>query len=69
MSPTSQLKKKIVHRTVFLILNLLFVLHSFTAFSADDLPTPASADDKLEEELKYLKAETYASLPHASLKT
>jgi iron complex outermembrane receptor protein len=42
-----------------ILLPLLFMLHPALCFSAEDLPTPASAEDKLDEELKYLKAETY----------
>ena len=42
-----------------LILYLLFILFSSSAFSQEDLQIPPSADEALEEELRYLKAETY----------
>ena len=50
---------KIINRTIFLLALLLFILHSTTVFSEEDLPVSPSTDDALEEELRYLQAETY----------
>ena len=59
MAPTSKPKINMLHRSVFLLLPLFFVLHSLPVYSEDNLPNPPRTDDQLEEELKYLKAETY----------
>jgi len=47
----------------FLIVSLLFILHSIPVHSQEDLPVPSTADDVLEEELRYLQAETYVITP------
>ena len=51
--------KNIFNSAVLLIVSLLFTLHSTPVFSQEDPPISPSADDALEEELRYLKAETY----------
>jgi len=43
----------------FIIIPLLFILYPPLVFSQEDLPVPPEVDDALEEELRYLKAETY----------
>lgn len=59
MAPTYKPKIDILHRSFYLILPLFFVLHSLPVYSEDNLPNPPRTEDQLEEELKYLKAETY----------
>jgi len=60
MTLSSKSKVKTFHHSVFLmLLALLSLLHSLPVFSADDMPSPPRADDKLEEELRYLQAESY----------
>jgi len=59
MPLTSPSKLNIVSYTIFFILPILFVLHSNLGFAQNDLPVSSAADDALEEELRYLKAETY----------
>ena len=51
--------KNIFDSALLLIVSFLFTLHSTPVYSQDDPPVPPSADDVLEEELRYLKAETY----------
>ena len=48
-----------IKRFIFTLVVSLLLLHSTPVFSQDDLPSPPGADDALEEELKYLQAETY----------
>ena len=55
MAPTSKAKINMLHRSVFLLLPLFFVLHSLPVYSEDNLPNPPRTDDQLEEELKYLQ--------------
>jgi len=52
-------RKSMISCAFFLILTHLFIFNTTPVFSQDDLPSPPSADDALEEELRYLKAETY----------
>jgi len=54
-----KLRKSIITLAIFLLVPLLFTLHSTPVFSQEDLPVPPELDDALEEELRYLKAETY----------
>jgi len=49
----------ILHQAILLIIPVLFALYSTPVFSKEELPGSPSADDALEEELRYLKAETY----------
>ena len=55
--------KSTIDSSFFLIVSLLFILHSVPVHSQEDLPVPSSTDDVLEEELRYLKAETYVITP------
>ena len=48
-----------ISRVVFLLLSILFLLHTNSVFSQEELPSSPTADDALEEELRYLRAETY----------
>ena len=56
---SSMSKTTILHYIVFLVVSILFILHSTPVYSQEDPPIPSSIDDALEEELRYLKAETY----------
>ena len=56
-SPLSKLN--IINRTISLITFLLFLLYSIPVFSQEGRSVASSTDDALEEELKYLRAETY----------
>ncbi|MBN1550450.1 TonB-dependent receptor [bacterium] len=48
------------NHSFFLLSFLLFFFHSISLYSQEDLAGPAtSSDDALEEELRYLQAETY----------
>jgi iron complex outermembrane receptor protein len=60
-SPLSKLN--IINRTIFLITFLLFLFYSIPVFAQEDLPVPSSTDDALDEELRYLQAETYVITP------
>ena len=48
---------------VFLIIPILFILHSSPAFSQEDIQVSPEAEAALEEELRYLRAETYVITP------
>lgn len=52
-------RRNMVRPAVFLILSFLFIFFPTHALSQNDLPSPRSTDDALEEELRYLQAETY----------
>ena len=52
-------RTSLFHCAISLILSLLFTLHCSQVFAQEDPPVPPSTDDALEEELRYLKAETY----------
>ena len=56
---TSTLRTDIFYNAVFLMLLLLLVLYSPPVFSQENLSSSLNVDDALEEELRYLKAETY----------
>jgi iron complex outermembrane receptor protein len=63
MPLTSLSKLKIVGHPTFFILPILFLLHSSIISAQSDLPVSPNTDDALEEELKYLQAETYVITP------
>jgi len=54
-----KIRTNIFHYAFFLILTHLFIFNTIPVFSQEELPSPPSADDALEEELRYLRAETY----------
>ena len=55
-----RIEKNITFNRAFLILSfLLFSFCSIPVYSQKDLTSPTSKDEALEEELRYLKAETY----------
>ena len=56
---TCMLRMGVFHRATFLILPIFFILYSTPVCSQEDRPVSPSADEILEEELRYLKAETY----------
>jgi iron complex outermembrane receptor protein len=63
MAFSSTSRRDSYHRDVFLLVPLFFLLHSTPVFSQEDLPAFPSTEDVLEEELRYLKAETYVITP------
>jgi len=56
---TSVSRMNVACYSKFLLLPILLILYAIPVFSQEDLPGPPSADDELEKELQYLKAETY----------
>ena len=52
-------KLNIFTYTVFFIIPILFILRTNLIFAQNDLATSSTGDDALEEELRYLKAETF----------
>ncbi len=56
-------RSKTTRYAVILFLPILFLFHPWTAFSEETLEDALKPDQELEEELKYLKAETYVITP------
>jgi outer membrane receptor for ferrienterochelin and colicins len=56
---TWYITNNLIIRSVILMVPILFILHSTPVFPQEYPPVPPRADDALEEELRYLKAETY----------
>ena len=56
-------RSKIIRCATILLLPILFLLHPCTAFSEETIDDAIKPDEELEEELKYLKAETYVITP------
>ena len=52
-----------ISRAVFLMIPIIVVLYSTPGFSEEDLVVSPEAEAALEEELRYLKAETYVMTP------
>ena len=52
-------RSKTIRCIVILLLPILFLLHPYSAFSEETIDDALKPDDELEEELKYLQAETY----------
>ena len=62
-SGIEKLVMSIFYRHTFLILPVLLLFCSTPVYCEDDLTVPASTDDELEKELRYLQAETYVITP------
>jgi len=60
---TFRLRTNRISRAVFLIIPIIVVLCSSPGFSEEDLVVSPEAEAALEEELRYLKAETYVMTP------
>ena len=56
-------RSRIIRCAVILCLPILFLLHPWDAFSEETIEDALKPDDALEEELKYLKEETYVITP------
>ena len=56
-------RSKRIRWAVILCLPILFLLHPCGAFSEETIDDALKSDEELEEELKYLKAETYVITP------
>lgn len=56
-------RSKMLRYAVILFLPVLFLLHPCSAFSEETMEDALKTDKELEEELKYLKAETYVITP------
>ncbi len=52
-----------ISRAVFLMIPILILFHSFPASSQEDIQVSPEAEAALEEELRYLRAETYVITP------
>jgi outer membrane receptor for Fe3+-dicitrate len=52
-----------ISRAVFLMIPFLFILHSLPVFAQEDIQVSPEAEAALEEELRYLRAETYVITP------
>jgi hypothetical protein len=59
MASTSISRPHKIHRASFLIILTLFVLHPLSAFSQVDTTITPESEAALDEELRWLKAETY----------
>ena len=56
-------KSKIIRSAIILFLPILFLLYPQNVFSEESLNDALKADEELEEELKYLREETYVITP------
>ena len=52
-------QQQILELSILLLVTFLFSLRPIYVYSQEDVPVNTSADDVLEEELRYLQAETY----------
>jgi len=59
MVSASTSRANIFSDVAFLMLTFLFILHSSPAFSQEDIQVSPEAEAALEEELRYLRAETF----------
>ena len=57
------LKSRSIRWIVMLCLPILFLFHLSSALAEEPIDAALKPDEELEEELKYLKAETYVITP------
>ena len=57
------LRSKTIYCLIILFPPILFLLHPWTAFSEETLEDALKPDEELDEELKYLREETYVITP------
>jgi len=56
-------RSKSIRFAIILFLPILFLLHPYSALAEETIDDTLKPDEELEEELKYLQAETYVITP------